>query len=70
MIKVLDVMDVRGSVYGTNMDAIKAQMIEKYGPDVRLGYSFRTNEPDQVTVYKVIKEEDIDIQHNSNKHTR
>lgn len=61
MIEIMEIMDVKGSVYDANMEAIKAQMIEKYGPDVRLGYSFRHNQPDQVTVYKVIKEDEIDI---------
>lgn len=58
MIEIKEILEVRGSVYDANMQAIKAQMIEKYGPDVRLGYSFRTDAPDQVTVYNVIKEDE------------
>lgn len=58
MIEILEILNVNGSVYDANIDAIKKQMKRLYGEDIRLGYSFRTNEPDQVTVYRIIKEEE------------
>lgn len=61
MIEIKEILNVNGSVYDVNMDKIKEQMRQTYGDDIRLGYSFRTDEPDQVTVYKVIKEDEVDI---------
>ena len=56
MIEIQEILEVQGSVYDVNIDSIRARMIEKYGEDVHLGYTFRTDAPDQVTVYKVIKD--------------
>ncbi len=56
MIEILEVMDVdRNTV---NLYEIKFEMTKKYGDDVRFGYSYRRDLPDQLTVYKVIPEED------------
>ena len=59
MIQIIQIFDVNGSVYDCNTSKIKAKLHELYGDDIRIGYSFRTDMPDQITVYKVMEDEDV-----------
>lgn len=52
MIKIVDILNVKGSIYDSNITAIKKKIVDEHGGDVKFNFYCRVGLPDQIIVYK------------------
>lgn len=52
MIKIVNILNVKGSIYDSDITAIKKKMFDEYGGDVKFNFYCRVGLPDQIIVYR------------------